>query len=143
MATVEKRNKKFRLIFYIAGQRYSGTLRTTERREADAIAGSVDRTLMLLEQGLIQLPDGADMVSFVLSGGKLTAKPSRNERRRALPCPGICLVEATGVDGFFVGRQGRLAALPESLATSVRKAPSEGRLPSVWSTINWLRPDWA
>jgi integrase len=75
MATVEQRNKKFRLIFYVAGKRYSGTLRTAERGEADAIAGSVDRTLMLLEQGLLEVPDGGDMVSFVLSGGKLTEKP--------------------------------------------------------------------
>lgn len=75
MATVEQRNKRFRLIFYFAGQRYSGALRTAERREAEAIAGSVNRTLMLLEQGLLEVPEGADLVSFVLSSGKLAEKP--------------------------------------------------------------------
>lgn len=75
MATVEQRNKKFRLIFYFQGKRYATSLKTTEQREADAAAGSVDRTLMLMQQGVLALPEGADLVTFVLSGGRLDEKP--------------------------------------------------------------------
>jgi hypothetical protein len=49
MATVERRNDRFRLIFYHAGKRYAASLKTTSQREADFIAGSVDRTLMLMQ----------------------------------------------------------------------------------------------
>jgi integrase len=75
MATVERRNGRFRLIFYLTGKRYSASLRTADPREADAIAGSAERTLMLLQQGVLTVPEGADLVPFVLSGGKLTERP--------------------------------------------------------------------
>ena len=70
MATIERRSNRFRLIFYQLGRRYAASLKTTNQREADAIAGSVERTLQLLEQRVLAIPDGADLVTFVLSGGK-------------------------------------------------------------------------
>ena len=75
MATVERRNGRFRLIFYLTGKRYSASLRTADPREADAIAGSAERTLMLLQQGVLTVPEGADLAPFVLSGGKLAERP--------------------------------------------------------------------
>lgn len=59
MATVERRNGRFRLIFYLTGKRCSASLRTADPREADAIAGSAERTLMLLQQGVLTVPEGA------------------------------------------------------------------------------------
>src|SRR3954452_1049736 len=75
MATIERRNHRFRLIFYHAGRRYTASLKTTSQREADATAGSVERTLMLMQQGVLALPPGADLVTFVLSGGRCEEKP--------------------------------------------------------------------
>ena len=63
MATVERRNDRFRLIFYHAGQRYTAGLKTTTQRDADSVAGSVERTLMLMYQGVLALPPGADLVT--------------------------------------------------------------------------------
>jgi integrase len=75
MATIERRRNRFRLIFYHLGRRYATSLKTTNQREADAIAGSVERTLQLLEQRVLEVPDGADLVTFVLTAGKQTDKP--------------------------------------------------------------------
>jgi integrase len=75
MATVERRNNRFRLIFYHLGRRYAARLKTANEREAEAIAGSVERTLQLLQQRVLVLPEGADLVTFVLSGGKQAEKP--------------------------------------------------------------------
>jgi integrase len=75
MATVEQRHDRFRLIFYFRGRRYAASLKTTKRQEADDAAGAVERTLQLIEQRLIAIPDGADFVTFVLSGGRLSDEP--------------------------------------------------------------------
>ena len=53
-------------------QAFPAALKTTEASEADSIAGSVDRTLSLIQQGVITVPTDTDFVSFVLSGGKQT-----------------------------------------------------------------------
>jgi mannose-6-phosphate isomerase-like protein (cupin superfamily) len=74
MATIELRNNRFRLIFYHLGRRYAARLKTTNEREADAVADSVERTLQLLQQRVLAIPDGADLVTFVLSGGKQEEK---------------------------------------------------------------------
>ena len=68
MGSIEKRNNRFRLIFYHAGRRYTASLKTADRREAEAAAGAVERCLMHLEQGVVELPAGADLVTFVLEG---------------------------------------------------------------------------
>lgn len=75
MATVERRGKRFRVIFYHGGRRYAASIKTECEKEADAIAGSVERTLMHLEQGVVTLPEGVDLVCFVLSGGRTSEKP--------------------------------------------------------------------
>ena len=82
MATVEQRSNRFRLIFYFQGKRYTASLKTTSQQEADAAAGSIDRTLMLMQQGVLALPEGADLVTFVLSGGRLEDRPK--------PPPSLC-----------------------------------------------------
>ncbi len=75
MATIERRNKRFRVIFYFQSRRYAASLKTEDAGEADSIAGSIDRTLSLIEQGVLDVPDEADFVTFVLSGGKKAEKP--------------------------------------------------------------------
>lgn len=75
MATVEQRNHRYRVIFYFGGKRYASKLSTTTSEEAEAIAGSVQRTLMLIEQGVLDVPEGTDFVAFVISGGRRAEKP--------------------------------------------------------------------
>jgi integrase len=106
MATVERRNGRFRLIFYLTGKRYSASLRTADPREADAIAGSAERTLMLLQQGVLIVPEGADLATFVLSGGKLAERPK--------PPPAIRLGE---LSDRYLGVHGNGAMEENSLET--------------------------
>lgn len=75
MATVERRGERYRLIFYYAGRRYAASLKTTKERDADSIAGTVEDTLSLLQRGVLTLPPGVDLVTFVLSGGRCEEKP--------------------------------------------------------------------
>ena len=75
MAFAEKHGNKFRLVFRLNGKRFTQTLKTHEKSMADVIVGGVNRTLMLLEQRVLQLPDDADVVSFVLSGGQQVKRP--------------------------------------------------------------------
>jgi len=101
MATIERRNDTFRVIFYHAGRRYTATLKTTDAKAAAAVSGSVERTLGLLRQGAISPPAGADFVQFVLSGGYQTDLPKGAEvrtfkdlRDRYLATLGVGAVEA-------------------------------------------------
>ena len=78
MATIERRSNRFRLIFYQLGRRYAASLKTTNQREADAIAGSVERTLQLLEQRVLAIPDGA---TWSPSSSPAASRPTSRNRR--------------------------------------------------------------
>lgn len=75
MAFAEKHGTKFRLVFRLNGKRFTHTLMTEAKSVADGIVGGVNRTLMLLEQRVLHLPQDADVVSFVLSGGQEVKRP--------------------------------------------------------------------
>lgn len=75
MATIERRNDRFRVIFYHSGRRHTSSLKTDDLDEANRIAGSVERTLSLIRQGSLRVPDSADFVQFVLSAGHQTQLP--------------------------------------------------------------------
>src|SRR5437763_13596364 len=77
MATLERRGRRFRLIFYFAGRRHAASIKTADLREAEAAAGSAGRTLMLIQQGVLTPPPGADLVAFVLSGGRAAQWPTQ------------------------------------------------------------------
>jgi len=53
MAFLEKRGYRYRIIFRYDGQRFTHTLRTTDRREAETLKGGIEKTLMRLEQHLL------------------------------------------------------------------------------------------
>ena len=71
MAFVEKHGHNLRVVFRYNGQRFTHTLQTTNREVADGILGGVKKTLMLLKQCVLHLPQDADVMSFVLSGGQV------------------------------------------------------------------------
>jgi integrase len=75
MAALELRNKTFRVVFTYAGKKYGYSLDTGDREMAEALRGGVEKTLMLLGQGLLKLPEGADFVAFVKAGGKVEEPP--------------------------------------------------------------------
>jgi hypothetical protein len=77
MAFVEKRGQWYRVVFRHEGRRYTHTLKTQARDVADGILGGVQKTLMLLEQRVLHVPDGADVLDFVLGGGQVQNPPAR------------------------------------------------------------------
>lgn len=79
MAFAQKRGERYRVVFHHDGKKYRKSLKTEKADVADAVVGGVKRTLMMLEQGLLQIPAGADILSFVLSGGQKVKLPPTTE----------------------------------------------------------------
>jgi len=74
MASLEKRGKLFRVIFRYGGQRRQATLKTGDAKEAADMATRIERKLDLLAQGDLSLPEGMDIVAFLM-GEKPKSKP--------------------------------------------------------------------
>ena len=55
------------------------TLDTGSETVADSVVGGVKRTLMLLEQRVLKIPDDGVVLTFVMSNGQLAKKPVINE----------------------------------------------------------------
>jgi integrase len=70
-------SRNFKVCFRFRGRSYKKSLKTTNRQDAEIILGGVKRTLLRLEQNLLELPPDADVLTFVLSDGKQAEKPSR------------------------------------------------------------------
>jgi hypothetical protein len=73
MAHVEQRGNSFRLIFRSQGRRYAGALKAAD--EAEALRGGAEKILHRLEHRLVELPEGDDVLAFVLSDGKVAVRP--------------------------------------------------------------------
>lgn len=71
MAWLERRGKRFRVVFRFQDQRFLAVLKTTDVKEAEACRGRVEENLRLVERGRLTVPDGADLGLFLLSDGKL------------------------------------------------------------------------
>jgi len=80
MPYVEKRGENYRIVFHLAGKRYRHALKTSDESIANSVIGGVERTIMLIEQRALQIPEGADVGAFILSGGQV-AKPMSAENR--------------------------------------------------------------
>jgi integrase len=76
MATIEQRGDSYRVIFRYCGRRFARSLKTTHKREALSALARLEDNLRRAELGLLLPPDGVDIPSFLLSDGKLDAKPS-------------------------------------------------------------------
>ena len=64
MATIDHRNKRFRVIYYYQGVRFQHPLRAKKKREAEQLLAMLERNLDLLQQGALQLPGGGGSVRF-------------------------------------------------------------------------------
>jgi hypothetical protein len=71
MAFLEKRGSRFRVIFRHAGRRYTHTLKTTDEGIASGLKGGIEKTLMLLDQKVLKVPEGVEVLSFVVSNGQV------------------------------------------------------------------------
>ena len=71
MAWVEQHGNRFHVAFRIGERRFKKTLRTGDRRAADAMAQRIDQRLHLIESGEVVLPDGADLVTYLFSDGRV------------------------------------------------------------------------
>jgi hypothetical protein len=74
VASLELHNQTYRVVFMYGGRKFGYSLDTADRQTAEALKGGVEKTLMLIGQGALDVPDGGDVVAFVRSGGK-TAEP--------------------------------------------------------------------
>lgn len=76
MAWLIKRGNVFHLGFRYSGRVFRTLLKTTDRRTANAAVSRIDENIRLMESGRLTLPDEtADLATFLLSDGKLTARP--------------------------------------------------------------------
>jgi len=73
MATLEQRGSWFRVIFRFNGKRYAQTLNTTNPRDANSLKGGIEKTIMLLQQHVLKVPDAVDPLTFIMAGGELPA----------------------------------------------------------------------
>jgi integrase len=71
MAFLEQRGNRFRVIFRYGGHRYTHTLSTADESIAQGLKGGIEKTLMLLEQNVLKMPEGVDVLSFVTSNGQI------------------------------------------------------------------------
>lgn len=66
---------RWRVQFRFGGKQYQRSLRTTSEAEAEAIRGRVEETIALVVRGRLVIPEGADVGAWVVSDGKLGARP--------------------------------------------------------------------
>ena len=71
----------FHIIIRFSSKRYKRSLKTKDRRKALAMKARAEETALLIEQGRIELPESADVPTFLLSDGKLAAKKVVSESR--------------------------------------------------------------
>ena len=77
MAWLTKRGNVFHLGFRYSDRIFRTSLKTTERRVANAAVSRVDENLRLVETGRLELPsDTRELPTFLLSDGKLNEKPT-------------------------------------------------------------------
>lgn len=73
----DKASGFYRIGFRFGGKKYlrSKTLKIRDARQAESKCGVIEQTIRYLDDGVLKLPEGVDPGEFILSGGKLTAKP--------------------------------------------------------------------
>jgi integrase len=76
MAALQERNGSYRILFRYRGKQHTFTLGKVPEREANNWAASVDQILLRVEQNLLHVPPGTDIVSFVKNGGKAPELPA-------------------------------------------------------------------
>ena len=117
MAHLSRKNGVFVARFRYRGKEYKKSLKTGDRRDAEAALLEVRRAIHRLTVGLLAVPDGIDPGDFIVSGGTLRAAPQADRTARPLT------VAIRSPGGEFLGtvtaRLG-LEVLTEVFARNVR-----------------------
>ncbi len=71
----DERTGNWIIMFRWGGQQFRRSSETTKKSDAAGIKARVEDTIRLLKLGRIEIPRGADSGVWILSDGKLTAKP--------------------------------------------------------------------
>jgi integrase len=71
-------------IFRFNGKRYAQTLNTTNPRDANSLKGGIEKTIMLLQQHVLKVPDAVDPLAFIMAGGELPP-PSPEQKLEEKP----------------------------------------------------------
>ena len=72
MAWLEQRGNQFHLGIRIGDRKLKRSLQTNDPEEAQQTINRVERRFKLIEQGDLTVPEGADLITFLLSDGKLS-----------------------------------------------------------------------
>src|SRR5262245_27027307 len=70
----DKRTGNYKLGIRIGNRKVRRSLETTDRADAVAIRIKVEETLRAVERGWTSVPEGADPIDFLISGGKVPQK---------------------------------------------------------------------
>jgi len=72
MAHLDRKDAIYLARFRFGGKEYKRSLKTADKRDAEAAINEIQRAIHRLTIGLIQVPPGIDVGDFILSGGTLT-----------------------------------------------------------------------
>ncbi len=67
---------RYKLVFRYGGRKFKKCLKTTDEEKANGVAVRVRDNLDLMERGILTLPPGGDLATFLISDGRLAEKPS-------------------------------------------------------------------
>jgi len=77
MASLEKRyDGRYRIVFCWQAERRYHSLGKMPEREARSCLDRLEESLRFVDRGLLEVPPDADLGRFLVSGGKLNAKPT-------------------------------------------------------------------
>ena len=75
MAWLVKRGETFHVAFRLGNNEFRKSLKTKNQRKAEASMHRLEDNLRDYELGRIDIPDGADIATYLLSDGRRTGKP--------------------------------------------------------------------
>ncbi len=75
MAAIELQKGWWRIVFRYSGQKYQRALDTCDQDEAKALKARLEENLKLLRRGRLHYQPGDDLITVLLSDGKLNAVP--------------------------------------------------------------------
>jgi len=70
MASLVDRNGQFHIVFRYGQTKFSRSLKTSKKREAESCKNDVEEMLRLIKRGMVSVPAGADIPTFVVSKGR-------------------------------------------------------------------------
>ena len=78
MASLEQQSHggNYRIVFWFGGRKFSRTLKTNDDHEANSAIQRVEENIRLVERGRLEIPNTADVATFLLSDGRIDKKPS-------------------------------------------------------------------